>query len=415
MYKKVQACRICGNANLEPILDLGVQMLTGVFPNKVDSMAATTGPLVLVKCIGESDGMESCGLVQLQHSYDLKEMYGLNYGYRSGLNKSMVAHLQAKVDRIMSMISLDDYDLVIDIGSNDGTTLAAYPKKNLNLVGIDPTGLKFLNFYPDHVKLIPNFFSAHLIESQFPGKRAKVITSFSMFYDLEDPVDFMRNIHQILADDGIWVFEQSYLPAMIETNSYDTVCHEHLEFYCLKQIQYMAQKVGFQIIDVEFNEVNGGSFSVTVCKAPIGSQCLPHIQQLLIKEVDLGFNTLDPFVAFSDRVEESKSSLLKFIAEAKIQNKTIAALGASTKGNVLLQYCKLTNKDIAYVGEVNEEKYKCYTPGTWIPIISEQELLEMKPDYLIVLPWHFKSYFIHNPKFHDCTLVFPLPYLEKVH
>jgi len=415
MYKKVQACRICGNTNLEPILDLGRQMLTGIFPSKVDTKAATTGPLELVKCFGDVNGAPSCGLVQLRHSYDLKEMYGLNYGYRSGLNKSMVDHLRSKVERIKSLVTLSPNDLIIDIGSNDGTTLAAYPQIGLNLVGVDPTGVKFANFYPKHIKLIPDFFSAKLIEDKIPGARAKVVTSFSMFYDLEDPVAFMRNIHRILADEGIWVFEQSYLPTMIETNSYDTVCHEHLEFYCLKQIQCMAEDVGFQIIEVEFNDINGGSFSVTVRKAPIGSLCFPHVQEILQNETDLGFDTLKPFTDFAMRTKESKTSLLAFLAKAKKDNKKVAALGASTKGNVLLQYCELTNKDIAYIGEVNEEKFNCYAPGTWIPIIPEKELLDLKPDYLIVLPWHFKSFFLNNPKFSSFSLVFPLPYLEVVH
>ena len=415
MYKKVQACRICGNTNLEPILDLGRQMLTGIFPSKVDTKAATTGPLELVKCFGDVNGAPSCGLVQLRHSYDLKEMYGLNYGYRSGLNKSMVDHLRSKVERIKSLVTLSPNDLIIDIGSNDGTTLAAYPQIGLNLVGVDPTGVKFTDFYPKHIKLIPDFFSAKLIEDKIPGARAKVVTSFSMFYDLEDPVAFMRNIHRILADEGIWVFEQSYLPTMIETNSYDTVCHEHLEFYCLKQIQCMAEDVGFQIIEVEFNDINGGSFSVTVRKAPIGSLCFPHVQEILQNETDLGFDTLKPFTDFAMRTKESKTSLLAFLAKAKKDNKKVAALGASTKGNVLLQYCELTNEDIAYIGEVNEEKFNCYAPGTWIPIIPEKELLDLKPDYLIVLPWHFKSFFLNNPKFSSFSLVFPLPYLEVVH
>lgn len=411
--KPVLACRICGNTHLETILELGDQMLTGVFPKVIDPKVATSGPLTLVKCMG---GDDVCGLVQLAHSYDLSEMYGLNYGYRSGLNKSMVTHLKSKVDRILSMTSLNAGDLVVDIGSNDGTTLAAYPQNDLNLVGVDPTGIKFSSYYPNHVKLIPDFFSAKLIKEQFPEKKAKVITSFSMFYDLEDPVDFMRNIHEVLADDGVWVFEQSYLPTMIETNSFDTVCHEHLEFYCLKQIQFMAQKVGFQIIDVEFNDINGGSFSITVRKADAANinQVLPPIQAILNKEREHGYDLLDPFIAFAKRTVLAKEALLQFLESAKKAGKTVAALGASTKGNVLLQYCGLTENDLMCVGEVNEEKFGCYTPGTWINIISEKELLNKKPDYLLVLPWHFRSFFLNNPKFSKMKLVFPLPQLEVV-
>lgn len=409
MFKKAEKCRICGNTHLECVLDLGVQMLTGVFPNHKIAKVSS-GPLRLLKCTG---GEEVCGLLQLEHSYDLGEMYGENYGYRSGLNASMVAHLHGKVQKIISQIDLREGDLVIDIGSNDSTTLQAYPARGLNLVGIDPTGVKFHNFYPPHIQLIPDFFSSALVRDRFSGKKAKVITSFSMFYDLEDPIQFMREIHEVLADDGIWVFEQSYMPTMLETNSYDTVCHEHLEFYALRQIKWMADRVGLKILDVEFNDVNGGSFSITVAKLQ-GSvnQVPPSVQKILDEERAKGLDTLAPYEAFAERTKKSKQDILAFVASARAEGKTVAALGASTKGNVLLQYCGLTDKDIRFVGEVNEEKFGCYTPGTWIPIIPEVELLAMKPDYLLVLPWHFRKFFEGNKKFADLHLVFPLPELE---
>lgn len=409
MYRKLEKCRICGNTHLERVLDLGEQMLTGVFPRD-KTAKVTSGPLRLVKCVG---GAEVCGLLQLEHSYDLGEMYGENYGYRSGLNASMVRHLHAKVARIQGLVSLKPGDLVVDIGSNDSTTLQAYPKE-LDLVGIDPTGVKFHVYYPGHIKLIPDFFSSRLLKERFPGRKAKVITSFSMFYDLESPMDFMREIHDVLADDGIWVFEQSYMPTMLETNSYDTVCHEHLEFYALRQIQWMAERVGFKILDVEFNDVNGGSFSVTAGKASGIAEVSPAVRQLLDREQVLGLDTLTPYQEFAQRIAETKRALLEFIAKAQSEGKTVAALGASTKGNVLLQYCGLSSAQIACIGEVNAEKFGCYTPGTWIPIVDENRLLENEPDYLIVLPWHFRRFFIAGRKWKKARLVFPLPRLELV-
>ena len=407
MYKKVEKCRICGNTHLECVLDLGEQMLTGVFPREKGA-EVTTGPLQLVKCVG---GSEVCGLLQMAHSYDLGEMYGENYGYRSGLNASMVAHLNAKVKRVQGLVALKPGDLIVDIGSNDSTTLQAYPD-TMELVGIDPTGIKFHSYYPKHVKLIPDFFSSKLVKEKYPGRKARVITSFSMFYDLEAPMTFMHEVHEVLADDGVWVFEQSYMPTMLETNSYDTVCHEHLEFYALRQIQWMAERVGFKILDVEFNDVNGGSFSITVQKSRGQEKVLPAIQAILDKERAIGLDTLLPYQAFADRVENSRAELLAFIEKAKSAGKTVAALGASTKGNVLLQYCGLTQNEIAFVGEVNAEKYGCFTPGTWIPIISEDELLAKAPDYLLVLPWHFSKFFLNAKKFQKFNLVFPLPQLS---
>lgn len=409
MYKQIKKCRICGNTHLERVLDLGEQMLTGVFPREKGAKV-TTGPLRLVKCVG---GDEVCGLLQMEHSYDLGEMYGENYGYRSGLNASMVTHLQAKVARIQGLVALNPGDLIVDIGSNDSTTLQAYPK-DLDLVGIDPTGVKFHSYYPAHVKLIPNFFTSNLLKERYPGRKAKVVTSFSMFYDLESPMDFMREVHEVLADDGIWVFEQSYMPTMLETNSYDTVCHEHLEFYALRQIQWMAERVGFKILDVEFNDVNGGSFSVTVRKSPGNETIESAVQKILDEEQERGLDTLVPFREFADRISRTKQELLQFINRAKAEGKMIAALGASTKGNVLLQYCGITHNDISFVGEVNSEKFGCYTPGTWIPIIPEMELLEKKPDFLIVLPWHFRKFFVSSKTLSGQNLVFPLPTVEVV-
>ena len=407
MYKKIEKCRICGNTHLECVLDLGKQMLTGVFPREKNA-DVTTGPLRLVKCVG---GDDVCGLLQMEHSYDLGEMYGENYGYRSGLNASMVAHLNNKVKRILGLIALNDGDLVMDIGSNDSTTLQAYPSSGPVLVGVDPTGIKFHQYYPSHIQLIPDFFTSALVNARFPGQKAKVVTSFSMFYDLEDPMGFMQQVYDVLADDGIWVFEQSYMPTMLDTNSYDTVCHEHLEFYALRQIKWMADRVGFKILDVEFNDINGGSFSVTVAKAHGDLTIVPSIQKILDNEHSKGLDTLVPYQEFAERVVKTKRDLLDFIRTAHSENKTISVLGASTKGNVLLQYCDLTTNDVEFVGEVNPEKFGCYTPGTWIPIISEQELLAKKPDYLIVLPWHFRQFFISNKKLSGINLVFPLPNL----
>jgi C-methyltransferase C-terminal domain/Putative zinc binding domain/Methyltransferase domain len=410
MYSKTEKCRICGNAHLVNVLDLGVQALTGTFPRD-KSASITSGPLRLVKCTGRED---ACGLLQLEHSYDLREMYGENYGYRSALNVSMVAHLHGKVRRILESVLLEDGDLIVDIGSNDSTTLQAYPERGPILVGIDPTGVKFAHHYPPHIHLIPDFFSARALLERFPGKKAKVVTSFSMFYDLEDPIAFMREVHEVLADDGVWVFEQSYMPTMLETNSYDTVCHEHLEYYGLRQIKWMADRVGFTIADVELNDINGGSFSVVVHKSGRGRARGAAVEQMLREENRKGLDALEPYAAFARRAAVSRSELLDFMRRARAEGKTVAGLGASTKGNVILQYCGLTEEDIGAIGDVNSDKFGCYTPGTRIPIISEDDLLERKPDYLLVLPWHFRRFFQGSGKFASMRLFVPLPRLEFI-
>jgi hypothetical protein len=235
-----------------------------------------------------------------------------------------------------------------------------------------------------------------------------------MFYDLEDPMGFMREVHEVLADDGIWVFEQSYMPTMLDMNSFDTACHEHLEYYALRQIKWMADRVGFQIIDVEFNEVNGGSFSITVMKSGSKAGANRVVEDTLRTEREKGLDSLQPYTAFAERVAAFKSDMQEFIARAHSEGKVVAALGASTKGNVLLQYCNLDAQAVSMIGEVNEEKYGAYTPGTWIPIVPEEEVLATNPDYLLVLPWHFRNFFLNADKYKGRKLLFPLPSIAVV-
>ena len=402
-YCQIEACRVCGNQNLIEILDLGTQVLTGVFPSSTEQ-DITAGPLRLVKCHGDES---VCHLLQLKHTYNLGELYGENYGYRSGLNKSMVLHLQAKVEKILNMVSLQPDNLVIDIGSNDGTTLGFYPRGEWDLVGIDPTGNKFSEYYAEHVQLVPDFFSADVVHREFGERKAKIVTSFSMFYDLEDPVCFAREVADVLAADGIWILEQSYMPEMMVQNSYDTVCHEHLEYYGLAQIDWIAKQVGLKILDVEFNNVNGGSFSVSM--ALEDSQFHANtikLNKILSQEVEL--KELSFYQKFADRVAQSKAALIARLTEIKAANQRVYGLGASTKGNVILQYCGISSDLLPKIGEVNQDKYSCFTPGSLIPIVSESEILNLKPDYILVLPWHFKEFFESSKKFVDTKLIYPI-------
>jgi NDP-4-keto-2,6-dideoxyhexose 3-C-methyltransferase len=410
MYSELKACRICGNTHLEQVLDLGEQTLTGVFPSTRDQVI-TKGPLRLVKCTGKEG---CCGLLQLAHSYDLSEMYGINYGYRSGLNASMVRHLNSKVERILGIVDTSGDPIVLDIGSNDGTTLRAYGDKGFTRVGIDPTAEKFRQYYPDGVTIVPDFFTAKVFRNVFQERKARVVTSFSMFYDLEQPMDFVTEVAEILDDQGIWVFEQSYMPLMLERNSYDTACHEHLEYYALKQIHWMTEKAGLKIVDVEFNDVNGGSFSITAAKKSAAYPEYAQLQKILAQEQQQQLDTLTPYLEFASRVSDSRDVLRRFVTDALAQGKRVVCLGASTKGNVLLQYCGFTVDEISAVGEVNPEKYGCFTPGTLLPIVPESEFMEDEPDFLIVLPWHFKEFFLKNNKLKKGKLVFPLPHLDVV-
>lgn len=410
MVEILKKCRICGGENFETIMSLGHQLMTGIFP-KSEEEDVTGGPVDLIRCSSD----QGCGLVQLKQSYNLNEMYGLNYGYRSGLNPSMVSHLHSKVDKILSLNILKQGDLIIDIGSNDATTLKRYPRDHYKLVGIDPTGIKFSSYYPPEISLIPDFFSAETVNKASHGTKAKVITAFSMFYDLEDPISFAKEISGALDKEGIWVFEQSYMPAMLKTNSFDTICHEHLDFYGLTQIEWILDVAGLKVIDVEFNDINGGSFSVTAAlKESIRPKNIDLIEKILSEEKALGLNTSAPYDAFKARVNKEKDKFLKFLIGAKQDGKKVCGLGASTKGNVLLQYYGITKDLICQIGEVNEDKFGSFTPGTLIPLVPESVVLDSNPDYIVILPWHFKEFFINLPALKGSKLVFPLPKFEII-
>jgi hypothetical protein len=400
---------VSGSRNLIPVLSLGYQELTGVFP-KSPNEGVTSGPLELVWC-------PDSGLLQLAHSYDQHEMYGDNYGYRSSLNQSMVDHLTRKACHLERLVDLQPGDMVIDIGSNDCTTLNAYSTNCLKRIGIDPTGEKFKDFYPKDVKLVPDFFSANTLR-KITTERARLVTSIAMFYDLEQPIEFAREIEQIIEPDGLWHLEQSYMPSMLRLCSYDTICHEHIEYYSFQVINNIMTQVGLKVIDVQMNAVNGGSFAVTAAKvdSPRAAN-RPVIDWLLDQEDRLGLNTPRLYRDFEERVYRHRNDLMRLLDGLVADGKRVLGYGASTKGNVMLQFCGVTAKQIPAIAEVNSDKFQRFTPGTYIPIVSEAEARAMNPDYFLVLPWHFKDGILRREQQYlnsGGKMIFPFPEIEIV-
>ncbi len=409
-YKEISRCRVGKSENLVSVLNLGFQALTGVFPRSADE-PVTRGPLELV-------WSPDSGLLQLKHSYEPSEMYGDNYGYRSGLNQSMVDHLTHKVRYLERLAEPKSGEVVLDIGSNDATALKAYSVSGLKRVGIDPTGRKFAECYPSDVKLVPDFFSAAAYRSVVQ-QPAKIVTSIAMFYDLENPIQFAREIESVLADDGVWHFEQSYMPSMLRTNSYDTICHEHIEYYSLGVVVKILQAAGLKLVDVVMNNVNGGSFAVTATKASNSALKVKHavINWLLEQEDRMGLNTPRPFRDFEERVFRHRDDLVRLVRALVADGKKVLGYGASTKGNVTLQFCGFTSADIPVIAEVNQEKFGRVTPGSHIPIVSETEARAMKPDYFLVLPWHFKDGILRREKEYLTSggkFIFPFPEIEII-
>lgn len=408
--RMISRCRISGNSTLIPVLNLGEQALTGVFP-KTKETHVSKGPLELVWC-------PTSGLLQLHHSFDPHEMYGEGYGYRSGLNASMVEHLQAKARRLERQCHLQGGDVVLDIGSSDATLLKAYQVAGLERIGMDPSAEKFRPFYTNGIRLVADFFSKQTFEKSVASKRPRLVTSVAMFYDLEDPAGFAGQVADLLPEGGVWHFEQSYMPSMLRQNSYDTICHEHLEYYSLQPVLKILEKVGLQMVEVLMNATNGGSFAVTAVKGTSPMSPDRRMIDWLISEEDrLGLCSPAPFRAFEDRVFHHRESLRRLISALRADGKKVFGYGASTKGNVILQFCGFGPNELEAIVDVNPRKHGCVTPGTHIPIISEEEGARRKPDYYLVLPWHFRDFILRKEGAflsQGGKMIFPMPEIEIV-
>ena len=406
---KLEKCRVCGSEDLHEVFDFGEQELTGVFP-KSKTEKLTSGKLNLVFC-------PKCGLLQLGYSFPLEEMYGDNYGYRSGLNPTMVEHLAFKINTLEEKYGLKAGDIVLDIGSNDGTSLNSYRTEGIRRIGMDPTGKKFGKYYQEGVELITEFFSAKLFQ-KICDKKAKIVTTISMFYDLPSPIDFAMQVEKIMADDGIWHLEQHYLPFVLRNNGYDTVSQEHVEYYSLSVIKYIMDAAGLRILDVSTNDINGGSFTVTVAKqASAYPSNTALIEWYLLQERAMGLDKTETYLEFAQRSAEHRDQLLDLLNRLNQAGKLVCGYGASTKGNTVLMYAGITEKQIKVIGEVNSDKFGAYTPGTLIPIEDEKKVKAMRPDYMLVLPWHFRSWILEKEKDYLRSgghFIFPFPYIEIV-
>ena len=408
-----KGCRICGG-KIESIYNLGNLASSGSFPaSKLENVPV--GPLEIGKCL-------NCGLTQLCHDFDKSVLYTDKYGYRSGINETMVTHLtNLATDILEVLIKLPDKDKTfIDIGSNDGTFLKQIKKINqgpIRLIGVDPSTSDFKDeYHAAGMELITELFDLNLANGKLGGVKADVITSIAMFYDLEDPVGFAEGISKLLKPEGFWVLEQSYLPTMIENNAFDTICHEHLEYYTLNDIKNVCEKVGLRVFKVEFNSSNGASFRSYVC----------HQNSRIHETENLVSSTLEAELQYvKDRkrldefflgISEIRICVLETLEKIKDEGKSIHGYGASTKGNTLLQYFNIDENFIPFIADRNPMKFGKFTPGKLIPIISENQSRELSPDYYFVLPWHFKNAILKRELEINSKrkFIFPFPRLEII-
>tara|TARA_B100000929_G_scaffold43736_1_gene31146 strand:- start:345 stop:1580 length:1236 start_codon:yes stop_codon:yes gene_type:complete len=383
----ITECRSCGSTDLTNILSLGLQYPSNFIELNSISDKREQIPLELIFC-----EKKDCSLLQLKHTASRESLYK-EYWFRSGLNEKMVEALKDITKSVEKRISLSENDIVLDIGCNDGTLLRSYQSK-VRLVGFEPASNLVDEAKEGTDLIINNFFSFYEFVQHFPNERIKVITSIAMFYDLEDPNSFVSDIVNCLDQDGIWVIQMAYLIPMLELNAFDNIVHEHLEYWSLKSLKRLLEEHDLEIFDVELNDVYGGSFRIFVkTKKNDKINIQNSVDEFLKKEDEFGLEKKGTYLNFANRVNSLKNKLNDFIKKEISNGKLIYAYGASTKGNTLLQFYNLNNKLISKAADRDSKKFGKMTIGSNIPVISEEQARDEKPDYFLVLPWHLVDFF----------------------
>ena len=387
---KIEKCRICGNRKFKEIISLGNQCLTSVYP-KPESKDPSKSRLELVLCDSKNKPELECNLVQLYHNADIEEMYGTTYGYFSSISPTMVSHLEDIIKFTKRHVNLNAGDAVLDIGCNDGTLLNKYGfETKLKRYGVDPSSEKFLHMFQKDIKVLTDFFSYNKVNEFSEGKKFKVISSIAMFYDIDDPVEFAKSIELLLDDEGFWIIEIAYLPLMMKNLAYDQIMHEHLTYLSLRQMEIIFEKSNLKVVDFSINSVNGGSILLAACKKDF--KCDINVEKInTLREEEKVLANFDVYKRFAERIKKHKSKLLKLLNDLKEKKSTIMGYGASTKGNVILNYCGINKKLLPEICDQNPEKPGLFTPGSRIPIVSKKEMRKKNPDYILVLIWHFRK------------------------
>lgn len=411
-----KTCRVCGSPALKKVIDLGEQHLQGSFvkPGK-ENPPLRRIPMELVRCDPTADE-GACGLLQMAHSVPPEILYSA-YWYRSGTNRTMREHLRGIAEEARQLTGKES-GWTLDIGCNDGVLLHCYPGSWVKY-GIDPSDIT--GEITGDIKVIQSLFPSERLLAEIGEQRFDVVTSIAMFYDLESPVEFVHQVKRVLAPDGVWIFEMSYMPTMLAQNSYDTICHEHLEYYSLAVIERILGQTGMKLVRATLNDINGGSIRCVATHADNFSYDRPEdLRDLSIlrqQEFDIELDTDRPYRDFQSRIDLHREQLTRLIKDLKREGKRIHIYGASTKGNTILQWCNLDFTLIDFAAERNPDKYGAHTLGTNIRIISEAESRAMKPDFYLVLPWHFRDEIIERERetmAAGTQLIFPLPEIEII-
>ena len=419
-----QTCRACGSRSLTPAISLGEQHLQGSFIKEGIETPLRKVPMELVRCNPQLDE-NACGLLQAAYTVPPAMMYH-QYWYKSGTNRTMRDHLaDVAKDAVDTLGYLPS--AVLDIGCNDGTLLRAFnalsnalcelrlSTMSLELWGVDPSNVA--SAAQRGLCVINAFFPSRTADSELGARSFDLVCAIAMFYDLEDPVGFVKAVRRRLTDNGVFCFEMSHLPAMLKQNSYDTLCHEHIEYYSFAALETILRLGGMRVHSVSENAINGGSIRVMAVPEVSTFRTDASVVAMRIREFDLTLDTNAPYEAFQKRADLHRNDLRALLQKIKAEGKTVHVYGASTKGNTLLQWCSIDERLVVCAADRNPDKTGARTPGTEIPIVSEETSRAMKPDYYLVLPWHFREEFVEREQ---ATLaagtkfIFPLPTITVV-
>lgn len=399
----METCRLCGSTNFIEAFSLGMQVVKDFIDSPNDS--SKKGPLDLVLC-------KTCGFLQLRHTFSKDYLY-THYWYRSGTSPTMILELEDIVKSAVSRVKLNDHDLVIDIGSNDGTLLRQYGNRNLIKLGFEPSNLWKDGMSPT-TTIVNDYFNAQSVFEKFPGKKAKIMTSIAMFYDLDDPNGFVKDVKSVLHSEGIWIVQMNYLSLMIKNLGYDNICHEHVGYYSLATMEHLLSKHDMEVFDVTLNNVNGGSFRLYIKHSSDKSKKINSEAINQIREAESKMNILEvpTYYKFSEQMKIQKEKLTLMLLDLSKKGKNILIYGASTRGLVILEYCGIDSNIIKYATDKNSDKWDKYLSGTGIKIISLVEYRKMNVDYLLILPYQYATEIANQEKdFLDKggNMIIPLP------
>ncbi|MBV6513844.1 MAG: hypothetical protein FMNOHCHN_03400 [Ignavibacteriaceae bacterium] len=404
-----KTCRICGNRNLTEVIDLGYQHIQGAFEHQ-DSETPPRRKVSnrIVRC-DTSKEENACGLIQAEVSVSPEILYR-NYWYKSGVSQTMRGHLKSIVDEALEIVKPYKDTVVVDIGMNDGTLLRNYPD-HFRRIGIDPSNIAAQQ---KDLEVINEVFPVGL------DVHADIITSIACFYDVNDPIQFVRAIKNMLKPNGIWIFEVAYWKSMVENLAFDQILTEHAVHYHLAPIEYLLEYVGLKLFFAKKTSTNGGSIMCYVTRSSCAEYDTPErkkaLRELRFEEFDAYLDDNSRYLKFKDDVLKSGEQLFSFLAKERKNGKTVHLYGASTKMNTILQAFSIQPPLIEYAAERSPEKFGAKTLSG-IKIISEEESRAMKPDYYLCSLVGFKDEILKREKEflkNGGKFIFPLPELEVI-